>query len=42
MARKLTPEPPSSEKFHKLQEVWENIEDPTYSRSIGTHVCMTC
>ena len=31
-----------SERYHKLQEEWEYIEDPTYSRSIGSHVCMTC
>ena len=30
------------EKYHKLQEEWEYIEDPTYSRSIGSHVCMNC
>ena len=29
-------------RHHKLQEEWEYIEDPTYSRSIGSHVCMTC
>ena len=29
-------------KYHKLHEEWENIEDPTYSRSIDSHVCMTC
>ena len=26
------------ESRNKLQEEWENIEDPTYSRSIGSHV----
>ena len=30
------------ERCHKLQEEWDYIEDPTYSRSIGSHVCMTC
>ena len=30
------------ERSHKLQEEWEYIEDPTYSRSIGSHVCITC
>ena len=25
-----------------LQEEWEYIDDPTYSRSIGSHVCITC
>ena len=30
------------ERYQKLKEEWEYIEDPTYSRSIGSHVCMTC
>ena len=30
------------EEYHKLYEEWEYIEDPTYCRSIGSHVCMTC
>ena len=30
------------ESYQKLQEEWEYIDDPTYSRSIGSHVCMTC
>ena len=30
------------ERFQSLQEEWDYIEDPTYSRSIGSHVCMTC
>ena len=30
------------ERHHNLQEEWEYIEDPTFSRSIGSHVCMTC
>ena len=30
------------QSHNKLQEEWENIEDPTYSRSIGSHVCITC
>ena len=34
--------PSLGEKFHRLKEEWEYIEDPTYSRSIGSHVCMTC
>lgn len=24
------------------QEEWEYIEDPTYSKSIDSHVCITC
>ena len=34
--------PSLSKSYHKLQEDWEYIEDPTYTRSIGSHVCMTC
>ena len=30
------------ERDRKLHEKWEYIEDPTYSRSIGSHVCITC
>ena len=30
------------ERYHKLQEEWEYIDDPTYSKSISSHVCMTC
>ena len=30
------------ESNHKLQREWGYIEDPTYSRSICSHVCMTC
>ena len=30
------------EGYQKLQEEWEYIEDPTFSRSIGSFVCMTC
>ena len=26
----------------KIQEEWEYIEHPTYSRSIASHVCITC
>ena len=42
MAKKITSAPSLSDIYHKLQEEWEYIEDPTYSRSIGSHVCMTC
>ena len=41
MVKKITSAPSLFERHHKLQE-WEYIEDPTYSRSIGSHVCMTC
>ena len=30
------------DRYQKLKEELEYIEDPTYSRSIGSHVCMTC
>ena len=42
MVRKLTTDPPLGEKYRRLNQGWEYIEDPTYSRSIGSHVCMTC
>ena len=42
MVKKITASPSLLERYHKLQEEWEYIEDPTYSRSIDSHVCMTC
>ena len=42
MAKKITSAPSLFERYHRLQQEWEYIEDPTYSRSIGSHVCMTC
>tara|TARA_Y200000002_G_C22406633_1_gene548025 strand:+ start:212 stop:496 length:285 start_codon:yes stop_codon:yes gene_type:complete len=42
MIKEITAPPSLFEKYHKLQEEWEYIEDPTYSRSIDSHVCMTC
>ena len=30
------------ERYYKPYAKWEYIEDPTYSRSIDSHVCMTC
>ena len=42
MAKKMASAPSLFERYHKLQEEWEYIDDPTYSRSIGSHVCMTC
>ena len=42
MVRKLAAVPPLGEKYPRLNKGWEYIEDPTYSRSIGSHVCMTC
>ena len=29
-------------RYHILKGEWDYIEDPTYSRSIDSHVCMTC
>ena len=28
--------------YSQSQEDWDYIEDPTFMRSIGSHVCMTC
>ena len=42
MFKKIASDPSLFKAHHKLQEEWEYIEDPTYSRSIGSHVCMTC
>ena len=42
MVKKIAAAPSLFEKYHKLQEEWEYIEDPTYTRSIGSHVCITC
>ena len=42
MVKKITSRPPLLEIYHKCPEEWEYIEDPTYSRSISSNVCMTC
>ena len=42
MLKKITVSSLLCEQYHKLHDEWEYIEDPTYSRSIGSHVCMTC
>ena len=42
MIRKMASTHSLFERYQKLKEEWEYIEDPTYSRSIGSHVCMTC
>ena len=42
MVKKLTSDPSLFGSSHKLHEEWEYIEDPTYTKSIGSHVCMTC
>ena len=42
MFKKIASDPSLFKGHHKLQEEWEYIEDPTYSRSIDSHVCITC
>ena len=42
MVKKLAVAPTLIERSYKLQEDWEYIEDPTFQRSLGSHVCMTC
>ena len=41
-SKKIAAAPFLFEGYQNLQEEWEYIEDPTYSRSIGSHVCMNC
>ncbi len=31
-----------TKEYQKLKAALEYIEDPTYSRSISSHVCLTC
>ncbi len=42
MIKEIISAPSFFERYHKLQEAWEYIENPTYSKSICSHVCMTC
>ena len=42
MAKKIVSAPFLFERYQTRQEKWEYIEDPTFSRSISSHVCMTC
>ena len=42
MVKKIASAPSLFERYHMFQEEWEYIDEPTYSRSIGSHVCMTC
>tara|TARA_S200000501_G_C20665722_1_gene673929 strand:- start:546 stop:845 length:300 start_codon:yes stop_codon:yes gene_type:complete len=42
IVKNFTAAPAFFETYQSLQAEWEYIEDPTYSRSIGSHVCMTC
>ena len=40
--KRIKTTPSLFERYHKLQKEWEYIEVPTFSRSIDSHVCMTC
>ena len=42
MVKKIVSAPSLLEGHQTFLEEWEYIEDPTFSRSIGSHVCMTC
>ena len=42
MLKKLKPATSLIDNHYLLQEKWKYIEDPTYSRSINSHVCITC
>ena len=42
MVNKIITSPNLFENNHKPQMEWEYIENPTYSRSISSHVCITC
>ena len=42
MDKKLNEDSSLFERYHKLQDDLGYIEDPTYSKSIGSHVCITC
>ena len=42
MIKDIVSAPSLFERHNRPQEEWEYIEDPTYSRSIGSHVCITC
>ena len=42
MVKKIASASSLFEGYYKFKKDWEYIEDPTYSRSIGSHVCITC
>ena len=42
MVKKVTAEPSLFDWYHNIQNELDYIEDPTYSKSINSHVCMTC
>ena len=41
MVKKIS-DPSLFGRYYILKGEWDYIEDPTYSRSIDSHVCMTC
>ena len=42
MVKEIVSVPSLFARHNQLKEEWENIDDPTYSRSIGSDVCITC
>tara|TARA_B100000941_G_C28412858_1_gene504443 strand:+ start:210 stop:506 length:297 start_codon:yes stop_codon:yes gene_type:complete len=40
--KKIEKAPIFFDRYRKWKEEWDYIKDPTFSRSIGSHVCMTC
>ena len=42
MVKKIELAPSFFDRYYNLQEEWDYIDDPTYLRSIDSHVCMTC
>ena len=42
MVKTLKAAPSLFQENHKRLKEWKYIEDPTYSRSIGSHVCVNC
>ena len=42
MVKRIASPPSLFERYHKLPEEWEYIDNATFSKSIGSHVCMTC
>ena len=42
MVKKIASANSLFDRHHNSQEEWDYIDDPTYCRSIGSHVCITC
>ena len=42
MVKKIVSVSSLFEYYCEPREEWDYLEEPTYSRSIGSHVCMTC